>query len=77
MTNRYDLKWYEPGENFDWKITLKKFLYGLGNAILLTIVAFSIDWLQITDFPPEYAVYVGAALAILQALENLIKHWHD
>lgn len=77
MTSQKDLKWYQPSENFNWSITFKKFLYGLGNTLLIAGIAYTINWLQITDFPVEYAAYVGLATSILQALENLIKHWHD
>ena len=74
MSNKQ--KWYIPSDEFDPKITLKKFLYGLANALILSILVFSINFLQVTEFPPEYAIYIGALIAILQAIENMVKHWH-
>jgi len=70
-------KWYIPGEGFDPKKTLKKFLYGLGYAFLLTFITYTINFLQVTEFPPEYAFYVGLGITLLQTLQNAIKHWND
>ncbi|MHA1675770.1 MAG: hypothetical protein ACTSU6_01195 [Candidatus Njordarchaeales archaeon] len=62
---------------FDPKITLKKFLYGLGYTLGITALAYTIDFLEVTEFPPEYSLYTGILLSILLAIQNYIKHRND
>ena len=72
-----NIRWYQPSDNFDWKITLKKFFAGLGYTVIVAAIAYSIDYLQTATFPAKYAVYVGLIITILHALANVVKHWHD
>jgi len=64
-------------KGYDPKITLKKFFYGLGYTLVAAGIAYSIDFLKVTEFPPEYSVYTGVILSILIALQNYIKHKND
>ena len=66
-----------PGENFDIKITGKKFIYGLLNAMGLAGLSYTINFLGVVEFPSEYVLYVGFAVAMLRAAENAYKHWND
>ena len=59
---------------FDPKITLKKFLYGLGYTVVASAIAYTIDFLNVTEFPAEYSVYTGLVISILLALQNYLKH---
>jgi len=62
---------------FDPKITTKKFLIGLGYTFLASGIAYTIDFLKVTEFPPEYAFWTGLFIAILTALQNYLKHKDD
>jgi len=62
---------------FDWKITLRKFLEGLGFALATAAIAYTIDFLEVTEFPPEYAIWTGCIIAFLRALQNYLKHRND
>ena len=62
------------GTNFDIKITIKKFFTGLGLSIIPFILAYSIEFLETEEFPPEYSGYIILAIAILHSLTNGIKH---
>jgi len=66
-----------PGDNFDFKKTVKKFFTGLFYAGIPFILAYSIEFLETEEFPPEYAGYIVLFTAILHALANAIKHWND
>jgi uncharacterized membrane protein YfcA len=70
-------KWYIPGEAYDWEKTLKHFLYGLILTVLGVGINYSIDYLEIIEAPPEYVLYVGLLISILQAFSNIVKHWKD
>ena len=62
---------------YDPKITIKKFLMGFGWAVLGTFITYTINFLEITEFPPEYVVIVGFLLALGRASENWYKHRSD
>ncbi len=62
---------------YDPKITLKKFLYGLGYTLIASGIAYAIDFMKLTEFPPEYSAYTGVILSILIAIQNYIKHRND
>jgi len=62
---------------YDWKITAKKFLIGLGYTLGISALAYTIDFLQMTEFPPEYAFWTGLLLSILIAVQNYLKHRGD
>jgi len=64
-------------KGFDPKITLKKFLTGLAYTFLVSGIAYTIDFLKVTEFPPEYSIYTGLILSILIALQNYLKHRKD
>lgn len=60
--------------NFDLKIWLKKWGYGLGATLASTAVIYTADYLQVTEFPPEYAFWAGLITIILVQVGNMIKH---
>ena len=62
------------GANFDINKTIKKFFTGLGISIIPFILAYSIEFLETEEFPPEYAGYIVISIAILHSLTNFIKH---
>ena len=62
---------------YDPKITLKKFLTGLFYAGVPFFIGYTINFLETEQFPPEYAVYITLATAILHAIANAIKHMND
>jgi len=62
---------------YDFNITAKKFAYGLAYALLTAGIAYSIDFLKVAEFPPEYAVWAGCIIAVLQAIQNWLKHRND
>lgn len=66
-----------PGENYDWKITLKKFFTGLFYAGAPFLVGYSIEFIEAETFPAEWAWLIAIVLAGLHALFNAIKHWDD
>jgi len=66
-----------PGDNFDIKITGKKFLYGLLNTLGLAGLAYTSNFLGVTEFPPEYTIYIGLAIAVIRTVENAWKHYND
>jgi len=70
------LPWYLPSENFDWKITLKKFFIAYFLSLIGVILPFTINFIQGYEWPSDVAIYIPLVVAILSALENLIKHWH-
>lgn len=65
------------GEGFDIWITLKKFVTGFVYMLVPLLLSYSIEFVETETFPVEYAVYVSIIGALLHALSNLWKHWHD
>jgi hypothetical protein len=66
-----------PGENFDPKITLKKFFTGLVMVIVPEALLYTVNFMETETFPVEYAAAVAVSVAVLHALINLVKHWND
>jgi len=66
-----------PGDNFDWKITLKKFFTGLALVIIPEALLYTVGFLETETFPPEYASIIAVSVAVLHALINMVKHWND
>ena len=66
-----------PSDNFNPKITIKKFFTGLVYTIVPIILGYTCNFLETEEFPPEYAVYIVIAVALLHALSNACKHWND
>ena len=66
-----------PGENFDIKITIKKYFTGLLMTIVPAILLYSVTFVEGSDFPEEYILYVPLIVAMLHAVLNAFKHWND
>ena len=66
-----------PGSGFKLSITIKHFLYGLVLTLLAAGITWVINYMQYAEIPPEYAIYTGLIIAVLQGLSNLVKHWQD
>lgn len=62
---------------YDWTITAKKFVYGLVIAFIPVGLAYSINFLESGELPPEYLVYVPMVVGLLTALQNYFKHRKD
>lgn len=60
--------------DFDLKIWLKKLGYGIFYSCVVATLAYIIDTIELTEFPPDYAFYAALVLVILKAMQNLIKH---
>ena len=60
--------------NFDWKIWLKKWGFGLGATIAATSFIYTSQYFVTYPLPPEYAFWGGIAVTILNQIGNFIKH---
>ena len=60
--------------DFDWKIWLTKGITKLGYTLLATALFFFADYIDVTEFPVEYAFWTGIIMTILLQLGNMIKH---
>lgn len=65
------------GTGFEYKKSLRKLGIGLIAAILLATVTYFITYIQAANLDPQYTVFVGFAIAILNSTTNAIKHWKD
>jgi len=68
---------WRPGDGYEWETTLKHFLYGLVLAILSAGITWTIGYLEVAQIPPEYAIYTGLIIAILESIGNMVTHWND
>jgi len=59
---------------FDFKIWLKKWGFGIGATLLSTGLIYTADYINITEFPVEYAFWAGIAVTVLNQIGNMIKH---
>jgi len=60
--------------DFDAKIWLRKWGYGLGATLLSTGLIFTADYIGLNSFPVEYAFYGGLLITFLNQIGNFIKH---
>jgi len=60
--------------DMDWKIWGIKLLKGAGLTALTGALVYVADYIDVTEFPPEYAFYAGLAYTILSQIGNYIKH---
>ena len=60
--------------DFDIKIWLKKWGFGLAAVLGSTAMIYTADYLQITEFPVEYQFWAGMLIIILTQVGNMIKH---
>lgn len=74
---RYKKPFWKPGEGYDWEATAKHFLYGLVLTILTAGITWTISYVEIMELPPEYAIYTGLIISVLQGISNMVKHWKD
>jgi len=63
--------------SYDPWITVKKFFTGLFMTLIPVILAYTAEFLQNEEFPPEYAVFIPLVVAIIHATINYIKHRND
>jgi len=68
---------YKPGDGYEWEKTVKHFLKGLVLTLTGTGLTYTINYVQIAEVPPEYAVYTGFIIAVLIGFSNMVKHWSD
>jgi len=73
----YKKPFWKPGEGFDWEKTAKHFLYGLVLTVMAAGLAWIIEYVEVLQLPPEYAIYTGLIISILQGVSNMVKHWKD
>lgn len=60
--------------DFDWKIWGKKAAYYVGATLIATGALTLADFMQATEFPPEYTFYTGLVVSGLILIGNAIKH---
>jgi len=60
--------------NFDWTIWGKKLLKGIGITCIAAAIIFGADYIQVTEFPVEYAFWAGLTYTVLSQIGNWIKH---
>jgi hypothetical protein len=60
--------------DFDIKIWLKKWGWGLCAILASTGIIYTADYMSLTEFPPEYAFWAGLIVIILNQVGNMIKH---
>ena len=60
--------------DFDIKIWLKKYAKGLGLTLLSTGLIYTADYIELTEFPADYAFYTGLLVITLSQIGNYIKH---
>ena len=63
--------------DFDWKIWGKKAVYYIGAVLLATGLLTTAEYIQQTEFPPEYSFYTALIVPILILLGNAVKHEFD
>lgn len=74
---KYKKPFWKPGKEYNWEATAKHFLYGLVLTILTAGLTWSINYLEVMELPPEYAIYTGLIISVLQGISNMVKHWKD
>ena len=62
---------------FDWAITAKKFIYGFLFTMAPILLAYSINFLNMKEFPPEVAIYIPIIVGSLQSIQNYASHKND
>lgn len=60
--------------NFEWKIWLGKWVKGLAVVLLSTGLLYTADYMELTEFPPEYAFGAGIVIIFLNQIGNWLKH---
>jgi hypothetical protein len=60
--------------DFDWGIWGKKAAYYVGASVLTTGILALADFMQQTNFPPEYALYTSLTISVLILIGNALKH---
>jgi len=60
--------------NFDVKIWLKKWGFGLGATIASTGMIYTASFIGLNPFPPEYAFWGGMLVILLNQIGNFVKH---
>ena len=60
--------------DFNWTIWFKKLVKGLGLVLLSTGAIYTADYMNATEFPPEYAFTARLVVIILSQIGNYIKH---
>lgn len=68
----------KPSKDYEVKKSLKKFWNTLGIVIVLAALAASIEYLSgIKGLEPLEMLWLGLAIAILEAVRNALKHWKE
>lgn len=60
--------------DFDWKIWLKKWGFGLGATVASTGLIYTSTFFVNNPLPPEYAFWGGLVVVFLSQIGNFIKH---
>jgi hypothetical protein len=60
--------------NFDWKIWAIKGLKDSGKMAGIAFLTAFTNYVDVTEFPPEYVLYVGVVVIVLNQILNFIKH---
>ena len=58
----------------DWKIWGKKLVKGVLATVISSGLVYTAGYLNVTEFPPEYAMWGGLAAVICIQIGNYVKH---
>ena len=60
--------------DMDWGIWARKLFKGLGFTVLVTAITYIATYLEATDVPAEYALFVTLLYTVMKQAANWIKH---
>ena len=60
--------------DFDWKIWWGKLGKGIALVAGASVALYGAEYISVNPVPPEYALWGGLAIIILQQIGNYIKH---
>lgn len=64
-------------EGYQWKKTMKKFLWGAFYAMLMAGLSYSIQFMEAMQVSPAYTFTIAMGVAFLRTLQNFLKHRKD
>ena len=69
--------WMTPGDGFDIKKSLNKLLIGIVASIIISVITYGIEQIELANIDPKYALFIGLGIACLYGIQNAVKHWKD
>ena len=69
--------WVIPGDGFEIKRALHKLVIGIVASIIISIISYGIEQIELANIDPVYALFIGLGIACLYGIQNAVKHWKD